>query len=67
MLAIELKNENLARELVEKSLDKGLILFYFLFTKTAIRISPPLTISEDEIKQGCEIIISLLNKINPKA
>tara|TARA_Y100001954_G_scaffold235491_1_gene293336 strand:- start:262 stop:1458 length:1197 start_codon:yes stop_codon:yes gene_type:complete len=67
MLAIELKNENLARELVEKSLDKGLILFYFLFTKTAIRISPPLTISEDEIKQGCEIIISLLDKINPKA
>ena len=67
MLAIELKDENLARELVEKSLDKGLILFYFLFTKTAIRISPPLTISEDEIKQGCEIIISLLDKINPKA
>ena len=26
-----------------------MILFYFLFTKTAIRITPPLTISDEEI------------------
>ena len=49
MLAIELDDEELAQELVKKSLEKGLILFFFLFTKTAIRITPPLTISEQEI------------------
>ena len=62
MLAIELKNENLAKKLVEVSLKRGLILFYFLLTKTAIRISPPLTISNDEIIKGCKIINLILEE-----
>ena len=61
MLAIEFDNEELTKEVVEKSLDNGLILFYFLFTKTAVRITPPLTISEKEIIKGCEIIKGILD------
>ena len=61
MLAIEFDNEELTKEVVEKSLDNGLILFYFLFTKTAVRITPPLTISEEEIIKGCEIIKGILD------
>ena len=60
MLAIEFEDEALAKKVVEKCLKKGLILFYFLFTKTAIRITPPLTISEDEITKGCNIIKEIL-------
>ncbi len=56
MLAIELKDEKLATQVVERCLKKGLILFYFLFTKTSIRISPPLTITNSEIIKGCKII-----------
>ena len=56
MLAIELDNKELCRKVVESCLNNGLILFYFLFNKTAIRISPPLTISKEEIKKGCKII-----------
>ena len=56
MLSLEFENEELAQKVVEESLEKGLILFYFLFTKTAIRITPPLTISEKEIIEGCNII-----------
>ena len=61
MLAIEFNNSELARYVVTESLKRGLILFYFLLTKTAIRISPPLTISNSEIEKGCNIIIELLN------
>ena len=61
MLAIEFDNEELTKKVVEKSLDNGLILFYFLFTKTAVRITPPLTISEEEIIKGCEIIKGILD------
>ena len=61
MLAIEFDNEELTKEVVEKSLDNGLILFYFLFIKTAVRITPPLTISEKEIIKGCEIIKGILD------
>jgi len=62
MLALEFNNEELAQKVVEESLENGLILFYFLFTKTAIRITPPLTISDKEIIEGCEIINQILNK-----
>ena len=61
MLAIELDNKEIAQRVVEESLEKGLILFYFLFTKTAIRITPPLTISDEEIIKGCEIIKGILD------
>ena len=61
MLAIEFNNSELASYVVTESLKRGLILFYFLLTKTAIRISPPLTISNSEIEKGCNIIIELLN------
>ena len=60
MLAIEFEDKELAKNLVEQCLEKGLILFYFLFTKTAIRITPPLTISNKEIIKGCKIIKRIL-------
>ena len=44
--------------------EKGLLLFWLLFEGKAIRITPPLTISEDEIKKGCAIIIEVLNEID---
>jgi len=61
MLSIEFEDEELSRKVVNKSLEKGLILFYFLFTKTAIRITPPLTISEEELIKGCSIINKILD------
>ena len=60
MLSIEFDDEELAKKVVEQSLENGLILFYFLFTKTAIRITPPLTISNKEIIEGCKIIKEIL-------
>ena len=63
MLALILKNPDLTKKLVEGCLDNGLILFYLLFEPKAVRITPPLTISENEIKSGCKIILNELNKI----
>jgi acetylornithine/succinyldiaminopimelate/putrescine aminotransferase len=62
MISLEFNDEKLAQNVVEKSIEKGLILFYFLFTKTAIRISPPLTISEEEIIKGCKVILKILDE-----
>lgn len=63
MLALILKNPDLTKKLVEGCLDNGLILFYLLFEPKAVRITPPLTISKNEIKNGCKIILNQLNKI----
>ena len=63
MLALILKKPDLTKKLVEGCLDNGLILFYLLFEPKAVRITPPLTISKNEIKKGCKIILNELNKI----
>ena len=63
MLAPVFENDKTANQLVLKSLEKGLILFWLLWEKKAVRISPPLTISKKEIKKGCRIIRDLLDTL----
>ncbi|KAA3650479.1 MAG: aspartate aminotransferase family protein [Bacteroidetes bacterium] len=60
MFAIELESEEKVKEIVLKSLENGLILFWFLSTPNAFRLAPPLTISEEEIRKACQIILDLL-------
>ncbi|HPW98168.1 MAG TPA: aspartate aminotransferase family protein [Flavobacterium sp.] len=63
MLAAMTKNAEITNQVIFKCQDKGLILFWLLFEPSAIRITPPLTISDDEIKEGCAIIIEAMNEI----
>ena len=63
MLAPILENAELANQVVLKCIDRGLLLFWLLWEKKALRISPPLTISKKEIKKGCTIIRSVLDEI----
>jgi len=66
MLAILLDSEELASEVILTAKDKGLLLFWLLFETKAVRITPPLTISEEEIKKGCQILLTILDNINSK-
>lgn len=63
MLALIVENPELASKIILKCLDEGLILFWLLFEKNAIRITPPLTISELEIKKGCKLLIKVINTL----
>ncbi|WP_299107072.1 aspartate aminotransferase family protein [uncultured Winogradskyella sp.] len=63
MLAAFTDNAELTNEVILQAQNKGLILFWLLFEPKAIRITPPLTISNDEIIEGCRIITSILDKI----
>lgn len=63
MLAALVETPEIATQVILKCLDKGLLLFWLLFEGRAIRITPPLTISEDEIYKGCNIIVETLNEI----
>jgi len=60
MLSIELDSEALVKKVVDEAMKNNLLLFYFLFTKTSFRITPPLTISNEEIIKGCKIIKRIL-------
>ncbi|MBU2928960.1 aspartate aminotransferase family protein [Winogradskyella psychrotolerans] len=63
MLAAFTDTADITNEVILKAQDQGLILFWLLFEPKAIRITPPLTISNDEIIEGCRIITSILNQI----
>ena len=63
MLAPIFEEEEIPTQLVHRCLKKGLLLFWLLWEKNAIRISPPLNISEQEIIVGCEIICQTLNEV----
>lgn len=64
MLALILKSADIADKLVLTAAKKGLILFWLLFEKKAVRITPPLTITNAEIEKGCGIILEILNEIS---
>jgi acetylornithine/succinyldiaminopimelate/putrescine aminotransferase len=63
MLAAMTRSADITNEVILKCQDRGLILFWLLFEGCAIRITPPLTISEEEIKEGCAIIIEVMNEV----
>lgn len=63
MLAIITPSEDITNTLILKCQDAGLILFWLLFEPKAVRITPPLTISEEEIIEGCSKIITILDEI----
>ncbi|MBU2906040.1 aspartate aminotransferase family protein [Arenibacter algicola] len=61
MLALIMEKPEVANEVILKCAEKGLILFWLLFEPNAIRISPPLTINNQEISLGCALILEVLN------
>ncbi|MGA8854820.1 MAG: aspartate aminotransferase family protein [Christiangramia sp.] len=63
MLAIILKSAEIADKLVLKAKENQLILFWLLYEKRAVRLTPPLTISTKEIVKGCGIIVDILSEI----
>jgi len=62
MLAPELESPEYALEVAAKCMDKGLILFWLMYSAQNLRITPPVTISKEEIKEGCEIILEVLSE-----
>ncbi|MGA0431040.1 MAG: aspartate aminotransferase family protein [Flavobacteriaceae bacterium] len=63
MLAPILDHPEIVNQLVLNALDEGLILFWLLWEKRAVRISPPLTITKEELYEGCQIIRKILNQL----
>ncbi len=63
MLAAMTNGIEITNQVIFKCQKKGLILFWLLFEGCAIRITPPLTISLEEIIEGCKIILDSMDEI----
>ena len=63
MLAAMTDSPEITNEVILRCHKRGVILFWLLFEGCAVRITPPLTISNEEIAKGCGTIIEVLNEI----
>ena len=63
LLAVELGCSEKLFRIMDMFIERGILSDWFLYCDTAFRISPPLTISEQEIRQSAELIIECLNNL----
>lgn len=63
MLAVNLGDPEYTLNVAKHCMQNGLIVFWQLYRNEYLRISPPLTVTDDEIKKGCSIIVDVLDKI----
>lgn len=61
LLGVEFGDSELTARIVLQAIDRGLMTEWFLFHDTAMRIAPPLTITDAEIRESCEILLEVLN------
>jgi len=62
MIALQLDNYTHVKKVIDRCIENGIILDWFLFNDSSIRIAPPLTISEEEIREACLVILESLEK-----
>ncbi|MCK9613734.1 MAG: aspartate aminotransferase family protein [Bacteroidales bacterium] len=63
LMAVELADCNKIQQFIRLGVEHGIISDWFLFCDTAFRISPPLTITEDEIQDVVKIINLCLKEL----
>ncbi|MGB5030425.1 MAG: aspartate aminotransferase family protein, partial [Chitinophagaceae bacterium] len=56
-MAVEFDSFETNKKLIDKCIEAGVLTDWFLFASDCLRISPPLIISEGQIKKSCEVII----------
>ena len=63
LLAVELGESEKLYKIMELFIEEGILSDWFLFCDTAFRISPPLVISDDEIRDSVRIIRRCLDRL----
>lgn len=61
MLAAEMESFEKLKLAIDQCIEKGVVIDWFLFCDNAMRIAPPLIIREEEIREGCTIILEVLD------
>ena len=56
-LAIEFDSFETNKRIIDACIAKGFLTDWFLFASDCLRLSPPLIISEDQIKKACKILL----------
>lgn len=61
--AVDLGDAEMVQALIQKLLQSGIVVDWFLFDEKSFRIAPPLIINEDQIRFACKTILGALDSI----
>jgi len=57
MLALELESFELNKNIIDRCIAKGVVTDWFLHCSNAMRLAPPLIITQEEIRKACAVIL----------
>ena len=66
MMAVELKRRKFLKHVVNAAQEGGALVDYFLFNDKSFRLAPPLIITEDQIREGCAILLKAMDVAQAK-
>ncbi|WP_277487613.1 aspartate aminotransferase family protein [Catalinimonas alkaloidigena] len=62
MMALAFDSFETLKPIIDRAIELGVLTDWFLYCDNAMRIAPPLTISEEEVKESCDIILQAIDK-----
>jgi acetylornithine/N-succinyldiaminopimelate aminotransferase len=63
-MAMEFDSFDTNKKIIDTCIGQGVLVDWFLFASNCLRISPPLTIAEEQIQQACSILLQSINSVN---
>lgn len=62
MMAVEFESFEVLKPIIDRAIELGVITDWFLFCDDSMRIAPPLTITLDEIRTACKLILQAIEE-----
>lgn len=63
MIAVDFASADVVSAIVNRCKEKGVICYWFLSHPYSFRLAPPLNITDEQIKESCEIILDAIENI----
>lgn len=62
MMAAEFESFEVLKPVIDQAILNGVLTDWFLFCDNSMRIAPPLTITEEQIREACQIILTSIDE-----
>ncbi|MEX2594156.1 MAG: aspartate aminotransferase family protein [Anditalea sp.] len=66
MMAIQFESFEVLKPVIDRSIELGVITDWFLFCDDSMRIAPPLTITEEQVREACGIILQAIEEVGQR-
>jgi acetylornithine/succinyldiaminopimelate/putrescine aminotransferase len=61
LIAVEFEDFDTNKRVIDRCIGSGVLTDWYLFAPQCLRIAPPLTITMDEIRKACEVILKSID------